>query len=86
MLHTMKSCISVRCVDTHYDIHEDVLGLVQLPDTKSETLFSVIKDVLIRSTLPLCMCRGQAYDRVANMSGIRSGVQALVKKECDCAL
>ena len=55
MLHTMKSCISVRCVDTHYDIHEDVLGLVQLPDTKSETLFSVIKDVLIRSTLPLCM-------------------------------
>lgn len=84
--HNEVMCISVRWVDTHYDIHEDVLGLVQLPDTKSETLFSVIKDVLIRCTLPLCMCRGQAYDGAANMSGIRNGVQALMKKECDRAL
>ena len=68
-------CISVRWVDVHYGIHEDVLGLVQLPDTKLETLFSVIKDVLIRCTLPFSMCRGQAYDGAANMSGIRSGVQ-----------
>jgi len=72
MLHTMKSCISVCWVDTHYDIHEDVLGLVQLPDTKSETLFRVIKDILIRCTLLLCMCCGQAYEGAANMSGIRS--------------
>ena len=84
--HNEVMCISVRWVNAHYDIHEDVLGLVQLPDTKSETLFSVIKDVLIRCTLSLSMCRGQAYDGAVNMSGIRSGVQALVKKECDRAL
>ena len=63
-------CISVRWVGAHYGIHEDVLGLVKLPDTKSETLFSAIKDVLMRCTLPLSMCRGQAYNGAANMSGI----------------
>ena len=84
--HNEVMCISVRWVDAHYDIHEDVLGLVQLPDTKSETLFKVIKDVVIRCSLSLSMCCGQAYDGAANMSGIRSGVQALVKKECDRAL
>ena len=84
--HNEVMCVSVRWVDTTYDIHEDVLGLVQLPDTKSQTLFSVIKDVLIRCTLSLALCHGQAYDGAANMSGIRSGVQALVKKESDRAL
>jgi len=60
--HNEVMCISVRWVDTHYDIHENVLGLLQIPDTKSVTLFSVIKDVLIRCTLPLSMCHGQVYD------------------------
>lgn len=86
IFHNEVMSISVRWVDTHYDIHEDVLGLVQLPDTKSETLFSVIKDVLIRCTLPLSMCCGQAYDGAANMSRIQSSVQALMKRECDHAL
>ncbi len=84
--HNEVMCISLRWVDAHYDIHEDVLGLVQLPDTKSKTLFSVIKDVLIRCSLSISMCRGQGYDGASNMSGIRNGVQALVKKECDRAL
>ena len=68
-----------------YEIHEDPLGLIQLPDAKAET-FSVIKDVLIRCSLPIVMCRGQAYDGAGNMSGIRNGVQALVKREAGCAL
>lgn len=84
--HNEVMCISVRWVDVNYDIHENVLGLVQLPDTKSETLFRVIKDVLIRHTPSLLMRCEQAYDGAANMSGIRSGVQALVNKECDRAL
>ena len=32
--------------ESDYDIHEDALGLVQLPDTKESTHFSVIKGVL----------------------------------------
>lgn len=79
-------CISIRWVNGQYEVNEDPLGLIQLPDTKAETLFSVLKDVLCRCSLPIAMCRGQAYDGASNMSGIRNGVQALVKRETDRAL
>lgn len=46
----------------------------------------MIKDVLIRCSLPLSQCRGQAYDGASNMSGIHNGVQALVKRETIQAL
>lgn len=39
-----------------------------------------IRDILIRCSLPISQCRGQAFDGASNMSGIRNGVQALVKK------
>ena len=45
------------------------------------TIFHAIKDILIRCCLPLSQCRGQAFDGAANMSGVRNGVQALVKSE-----
>ena len=56
--HNEVMCISVRWVDAHYDIHEDVLGLVQLPNTKSKTLFCqcIIKDILIRCTVFIYIC------------------------------
>lgn len=78
--------ISTRWVDNDFDIHEDALGLVQLPDTKAATLFSVIKDVLIGCSLPISQCRGQAFDGASNMSGVRNGVQALIKQEESRAL
>lgn len=77
---------SVRWVDKNYDIHEDTLGLIQLPNTRAETIFSAIKDVLIRCSLPSSQCRGQAYDGASNMSGINRGVQALFKSEANKAL
>ena len=78
--------LSIRWVDDDFTIHEDVLGLIQLPDTKSVTIFCAIKDVLIRCSLPLSQCRGQAFDGAANMSGIRNSVQALIKSEAKHAL
>ena len=84
--HNKQMCISIRWVNCRYEIHEDPLGLIQLPDTKAETLFSMIKDVLIRCSLPIAMCRGQAYDGASNLSRIRNGVQALVKRKAGCAL
>ena len=71
----------VRWTDYNYQIYEEPIGLVQLPDTKAQSICSVIKDLLIRCSLPLAQCRGQAYDGAANMSGIKNGVQALIKKE-----
>ena len=53
-----------------------------MPDTKAETLFSVIKDILIQCNLPLlALCRGQAYDGAANMQGKRLGVGARFRHE-----
>ncbi len=49
-------------------------------------MFSVVKDCLLRCSLPITDCIGQAYDGASNMSGIRSGVQALMKKESDSCL
>ena len=54
---------------------------MQLPDTKAVTVFGVMKDVLIRCSLPFSDCIGQAYDGESKMSGIRNGLQAFVKKE-----
>ena len=79
-------CISIRWVNSRYEISEDPLGLIQLPNTKAETLFGVVKDVLTRCSLPIVMCRGQAYDGASNMSGVRNGIQAQVKREADRAL
>ena len=79
--HNEQMNIAIKWVDSNYDVHEDTLGLVHLPDTKATTIFSVIKDLLTRCSLPLSQCRGQAFDGASNMSGIRNGVQALVKQE-----
>ena len=68
-----------------YQIYEEPIGLVQLPDTKAQTIYSVIKD-LIRCSLPLSQCRGQAFDGASNMSGVRNGMQALVKQDENRAL
>ena len=69
--------ISIPYVDTKYDIHEETIGLIQLPNTTAQTLFGVMKDVLLRCSLPIAQCVAQAYDGAANMSGVRNGVQAL---------
>ena len=68
--HKEQMCVSSRWVNSSYEIHEEPLGLVQLPDTKAETLFSVITDVLLGCSLPITLCRHQAYDGASNMSGI----------------
>lgn len=84
--HHEQMSLSIRWVDDSCTVHEDVLGLIQLPDTKAKTIFGAIKDILIRCSLPLSQCRGQAFDGAANMSGVRNGVQALVKVETSQAL
>ena len=81
--HNEQMCIAVRWVDSTYTINEAALGLAQLPDTKALKLFSVVKDVLLRCSLSVTSCVGQAYDGVSNMGGVRNGVQALMKREAE---
>ena len=73
--------IVLRWVDSDFSVHEEFVGLHAVPSISSDTLVSVIKDILIRFNLPLSKARGQCYDGASNMSGIRSGVAAQITRE-----
>ena len=68
--------MTIRWVDKSFEIHETPVELINVPKTDSETLTKVIKDSLLRLSLPIAQCRGQAYDGASNMSGHISGVAA----------
>ena len=78
--------LSVRWVNDQYEVNEDPLGLFCLPDTKADTITVVIKDLLLRCSLPLSSCRGQAYDGAANMQGKRTGVATQIRNDNSAAL
>jgi len=82
--------IVIRWVSDNYDIHEDPIGLFKVPNTTAKTLFTIIKDILIRYNLPLSLCRGQAYDVASNMQGKRKGVATRLRnaatRSCSRAL
>ena len=67
--HNEQMHVSICWLTADYGIHEDPIGLMQVPKTDSRTLTSALKDVLIQCILPLKLCRGQAFDGAANMSG-----------------
>jgi len=78
--------LSIRWVNNQYEIHEDPVGLYCLPDTKADTLYTVVTDILTRCALPLSMCRGQAFDGASNMQGKRNGLATKIRKEVPAAL
>ena len=53
---------------------------MDVPKTDSDTLTTLIKDCLLRFSLPLSQCRGQAYDGASNMSGYITGVAARIQE------
>ena len=67
------------CPET-VEVFEDCVGLYATDNTKSDTLTQLIKDALVRLSLPLERCRGQCYDGVSNMSGRISGVAAQIQQ------
>ena len=67
-------------VHRQYEVHEDCIGLYSTNETNADQLTCLIKDVLIRSNLPLYNCRGQCYDGAANMSGRRTGVATKIQQ------
>ena len=69
-----------------YEVSEDSVGLYCLPNTTSNTLYSVVTDILMRCGLPLSMCRGQAYDGASNMQGKRNGLATKIRNEVPAAL
>jgi hypothetical protein len=72
--------ICIRYVDDKFEIKEDFIGFYETTNTKSETLLSIIKDVLIRYQLDLNDMRGQCYDGANNMKGEISGLQTRIRE------
>ena len=78
--------ICIRYVSDDYVVNEDSLGVHCIPDTKAETLFVALKNVLSCCELPLSLCRGQAYDGASAMQGRRKGLATFIKTEVPAAL
>ena len=73
--------ICVRFVEEDFTIREEFLGFYETKSTTSETLFKVVKDVLIRFGLDINNVRGQCYDGAANVRGYKSGLQTKLIEE-----
>ena len=73
-------CIRYVCPET-FEVFEDCIGLYATERTDANTLTQLIKDVLVRLSLPLDRCRGQCYDGDGNMSVRRSGVATQIQQE-----
>ena len=71
--------ISLHWVNKRYDVHEDLIGLVEVTQTDALTVSQAIRDVLLCCILQLGQCRGQAYDGASNMSGRFSGVATRIQ-------
>ena len=80
--------LSLRWVNDEYEVSEDPVGLVCLPNTTADTITQVLKDLLIRCDLSVSLCRGQAYDGASTMQGIQKvlqpkyGVKILLLSQC----
>ena len=71
--------LCTRWVDDDLNACEDFLGFYEIPNIKSQTIVTCIKDALTRFNLPLTNLRGQTYDGASNILGKKSGVAAQIK-------
>ena len=49
------------------EVSEKFLVFLEIPDIKSRTIVTVMKDILLRYQLNLDMYRGQCYDAARNV-------------------
>ena len=70
----------IRKVTECFEVHEEFVGMYQVPCTDAETLTAVISDVFTRMNLTFKKLRGQCYDGASAMSGIKSGIAERIRK------
>lgn len=76
-----QESICIRYVDSKLEVCEKFVGLYNPPDTSGKTLSTIVKDVLLRLSLPIANLRAQTYDGAANMTGQYKGCQAHISRE-----
>ena len=62
-------------------MHEEFIGLHEVPNISVSTLVSCVRDALIRINLSINKCRGQCYGGASNIEGARSGVASQTKNQ-----
>ncbi|KAG8179650.1 hypothetical protein JTE90_017791 [Oedothorax gibbosus] len=67
LIHEQVS-FCIRTVDDSLIINEDFISLYETPNTESQTLFIILKDIFARLDLSMDNLRGQCYDGASNMS------------------
>ena len=70
-----------QLVDSDLLVHKLFTGFYETTTTTAGTLYTILKDVLMKYSLNLDNCRGQWYDGASNMSGHLSGLQSRVAAE-----
>ena len=78
--------LCIRWVSESYEIHEDVVGLIQLENTTAETIHKALKSSMISLGFLLENCRGQGYDGASNFQGHISGVCKRLQDEYPAAI
>ena len=73
--------ISLHWLEYNNEVYKHVIGLAEVHQTDAAMLTDSLKDTLICCGMQLCLCRGQAYDGVSNMSEYVGGVATRIQKE-----
>lgn len=63
----MQVVIVLRWVDDELNVHEEFIGLYEVPSIEASSLVFVIKDTLLRVNLTLAKAHGQCYDGASNV-------------------
>ena len=70
----------LRWVTDNLDVFEHFMRFYDIPDIKSSTIVSVIKDIIIRFQLQFDKCQGQCYNGTSNILGKKAGVAMQIKE------
>ena len=70
--------ICFRWVDAKLEVHEEFVGLYNIPDITAHTIVAALRDCVC---LNWSRCRGQCFDGASNMSGHRSGVATQISSD-----
>ena len=70
-----EQLVIVFCwVDENLNVHEDFIGLHEIKVANGDFITDVLKNILVVCNLNVHQLRGQCYDGVSVMSGLRNGV------------
>ena len=73
-----QATIVFRLVTDEFAVHEEFLGMYEMPNITSCALVGVMKDALYGMNISISKVCGQCYDGASTMRGARNGVAKLI--------